>query len=172
MIKNRILIGVDSVGMTRHNTRKRQADNLLKRAEDIITNSGIEITELEAFRTSFTAYFEAYVRKHNKLFRNVPKLRLYELFDISHRELFKIEREYLSIRVENKTAEDFNIYADTKEQIRLFESLTTLKTLIEDIEKQTNRKFNRNDLNIALKGLFDMFEYHELKPNINLIKSL
>ena len=96
----RILIGINQNLKQSEQRDARQKLKALNKAIELFEKAGIPINDLEAFRTSFTNYFENYVRNENKLFKNVPKERLYELFNMSYRELYRLEREFLTNRIQ------------------------------------------------------------------------
>ena len=172
----RTLIGINH--NLKHNEQRdaRQKLKALNRAVVLLENGGIPINDLEALRASFTNYFENYVRSENKLFKNVPKERLYELFNISYRELYKLEREFLTNRIQldqdnNPIYSDYNIYAETKKELEVYNAINSFADAVKGLETSLGRTFNRNDINQAFKGVFDMFDYTNLKPNNHLIKS-
>lgn len=172
----RTLIGINQNLKQNEQRDARQKLNALNKAIELFKSAGIPITDLEAFRTSFTNYFENYVRNENKLFKNVPKERLYELFNMSYRELYKLEREFLTNRIQldqdNKPIySDYNIYAETKKELETYNAITSFAEAVKGLESSLGRTFNRNDINQTFKGVFDMFEYTNLKPNNHLIKS-
>jgi hypothetical protein len=172
----RTLIGINQNLKQNEQRDARQKLNSLNKAIELFEKAGIPITDLEAFRTSFTNYFENYVRNENKLFKNVPKERLYELFNMSYRELYKLEREFLTNRIQldkdnNPIYSDYNIYAETKKELEVYNAITSFAAAVKGLETSLGRTFNRNDINQTFKGVFDMFEYTNLKPNNHLIKS-
>ena len=172
----RILIGINQNLKQSEQRDARQKLKALNKAIELFEKAGIPINDLEAFRTSFTNYFENYVRNENRLFKNVPKERLYELFNMSYRELYKLEREFLTNRIQldqdnNPIYSDYNIYAETKKELEVYNAISSFADAVKGLEASLGRTFNRNDINQTFKGVFDMFEYTNLKPNNHLIKS-
>jgi hypothetical protein len=172
----RTLIGINQNLKQNEQRDARQKIKSLNKAIDLFERAGIPITDLEAFRTSFTNYFENYVRNENKLFKNVPKERLYELFNMSYRELYRLEREFLTNRIQldqdnTPIYSDYNIYAETKKELEVYNAISSFADAVKGLETSLGRTFNRNDINQTFKGVFDMFEYTNLKPNNHLIKS-